>query len=742
MSSKLTAQAARPSSPAETAFPGEDPHPETALEWWFVHGRYAGAAGERRFMISLFRHRTGPGSSREDQAFSLLLSLLDPATGVQAAVSRVGPGLPAMLRRNREKLRQLKVDPELLDAWLEELRAPGTTGGVERRDGEAELAAGPLRLEWDDVALRRSPDGFALEFDEPGGGPPVRLELRAKAAPFMITAARRVEGDDDGMNYRTWPRLDLRGRRGDEPVSGEAWLDHQWGEYGWLAGPDRTRELRGWDWFGFSLEDGSDWILGRHFRLADGRTLSRNLTVRDPRGGITDYQDFEAAPGRWWESPRTLARYPVAWHLRVPELEADITFKPLADDQELRVFGLVRAVWEGAGEVTGTIAGQTVRRLARAEFTGYATIRGLSAQLEALAARVDRQLESFLPRAIDRAELEGYLGPPTWKYEPRAYTEMLSGPVWDLVSRGGKRWRPILALLLLEAMGGDRQRYETLVCATGELPHTGSLIVDDIEDQARLRRGDQAIHQRYGTDVAINAGSTLYFLPSLLLMNHPHVTPAQRLEIHEATLRQQIRAHFGQGLDLYWSRHMDETNLAAWLADSPLDKIRQMYELKTSAPVEVLALAAAILSGTDPETRRECVAFARAIGVAFQILDDVLCFAPSEESGKAAGADLAEGKFTYVLCRALQLLPAPERERLTRILCTPELRADPAAVAEGGRIIRESKVLPACRREAAAQVEPVWERLRRRLKPSEAKTLLEWLYRRLAGRDGLRPPAT
>ncbi len=75
---------------------------------------------------------------------------------------------------------------------------------------------------------------------------------------------------------------------------------------------------------------------------------------------------------------------------------------------------------------------------------------------------------------------------------------------------------------------GDRlSPYEQLLCVLTECIHNGALIIDDIEDDSLLRRGDTTIHLRYGVDVAINAGNTLYFLPPALVQEHPQLTDEQ-----------------------------------------------------------------------------------------------------------------------------------------------------------------------------------------------------------------------
>ena len=77
---------------------------------------------------------------------------------------------------------------------------------------------------------------------------------------------------------------------------------------------------------------------------------------------------------------------------------------------------------------------------------------------------------------------------------------------------------------MLEALGTPSADYQMLLAMMTELAHTGTLVIDDIEDRAQVRRGAEAIHLRYGIEVAINATNTVYFLPLLVLSNYPHLS--------------------------------------------------------------------------------------------------------------------------------------------------------------------------------------------------------------------------
>ena len=261
-------------------------------------------------------------------------------------------------------------------------------------------------------------------------------------------------------------------------------------------------------------------------------------------------------------------------------------------------------------------------------------------------------------------------------------------------------------------------------------PH-GGIIIDDIEDQSELRRGQPCLHLRYGVDVALNAGNLLYFLPALLLLEHPDLMPEKRLDLHAIRERTMITAHAGQNVDIYWSRQISCERLAQWLRDDLEDRILQMYAMKTGAGVMGLAESAAVIADANSETTAACIEFARDFAVAFQIVDDIHNFSGSPRWTKVSGEDLASGKLTYVIATALRMLGAERNARLRKILCCKQSRSDPANVREGTELIRESGALEVCRKKARSLSQQGWCEFDQHVRSSEAKIMLHAMSRKL-----------
>lgn len=344
--------------------------------------------------------------------------------------------------------------------------------------------------------------------------------------------------------------------------------------------------------------------------------------------------------------------------------------------------------------------------------------------LDQLVTRIDRHIELFLPRVLDERHVEHYIGPPRGRHAPQAHTAMMARPIWDLISRKGKRWRPGFCGLLLEALGTSSVGYEDLLFVLPELLHTAALIVDDIEDASPIRRGDESIHLRYGIDVALNAANTVYFLPFRIVAEQPRLDASRRLRIYEVLHRVFLRSHFGQSMDIHHGRSISRETLEEWLQGPLADTLLQTHALKTGAFSEGLAEMAAILAAADEGTYRACASFGLEFGVAFQIMDDVRNFSDAPGWTKVPGEDLVAGKVTYVIVRALERLPGRERGRLADILCSKALRGDPHAIDEGIRLVRKSGALAACHDEAQAVFDRAWTKLAALLPASDAKRLL------------------
>lgn len=360
-------------------------------------------------------------------------------------------------------------------------------------------------------------------------------------------------------------------------------------------------------------------------------------------------------------------------------------------------------------------------------------MKGLPPNFRSYLADVDARLASFFPRRLKSSDLARYLGTGWSGGSPAAQTRMISRPVWELISRRGKRWRPVFGRLLLESLGAPWDPFGTLMTAVSELNHTGSLIIDDIEDGSLQRRGGPAVHLRHGIGPAINAANTIYFLPYLLIRENRRLKAEQKLELYRIMVEQMSRSHFGQALDLYWTERLRSSRALRLPSGFGAAAIVGIYELKTASGLAGLAEYAAVIARAPSNQRKACVEFARCFGTAFQIADDVLDLAGGEGWRKRSGEDLAEGKITYAVYRALRSLAPPRRRRLLEILKTPALRGSQRFREEALGLVRSSGALEACREEARGLAGQGWRRFCRHLPDSPPRRELRRLCDALLG---------
>ncbi|AEF86106.1 polyprenyl synthetase family protein [Treponema primitia ZAS-2] len=216
----------------------------------------------------------------------------------------------------------------------------------------------------------------------------------------------------------------------------------------------------------------------------------------------------------------------------------------------------------------------------------------------------------------------------------------LTLPGWDLLSRGGKRWRPLLTTLVCKSLGGGDAAL--VLTPLVEFPHNASLIHDDIEDNSDERRGKPAAHILYGTDTAINGGCFLYFLP-LSCIDSWDAPMELKNRVYRLWGEYMRRLHLGQAMDISW--HRDFASLPG------LEEYELMCRLKTGCLAGLAAVLGVYGAAAGKGIRVEEIEpwsarlgdAAEKLGVGFQILDDVKNLSTGNP-GKKRGDDIVEGK--------------------------------------------------------------------------------------------------
>lgn len=220
------------------------------------------------------------------------------------------------------------------------------------------------------------------------------------------------------------------------------------------------------------------------------------------------------------------------------------------------------------------------------------------------------------------------------------FLSQINAPALDLIARGGKRWRPLLMMLFYQLYKSDDDilAFTPLV----ELPHNGTLIIDDIEDSSDFRRGKPAVHLIYGTDLSINTGNFLYFLPHICI-DSSSFKDEIKLAAYQYYNDSMTHLHIGQGLDILWHRDKD------YIPSE--DEYMTMCSFKTGALSQLSGRLGVRAGGGSEETALAMGKACQQMGVGFQILDDVTNLTTGNP-GKKRGDDIVEGKksLPVILC--------------------------------------------------------------------------------------------
>ena len=246
-----------------------------------------------------------------------------------------------------------------------------------------------------------------------------------------------------------------------------------------------------------------------------------------------------------------------------------------------------------------------------------------------------------------------------------------------LVEAGGKRLRPLLALLA--AQFGDPKRPEIIEAAVVcELTHLATLYHDDVMDEAPLRRGVESANARWNNTVAILTGDYLFAKASDLLADLGPEAVRLQARTFERLVIGQITETQGSSVGL-----------------SMLDHYLNVVADKTGSLIATSARFGALLSGATPDIVESLTRFGEKIGVVFQLADDVIDIASeSNESGKTPGTDLREGVPTLVTLFVLES-DDPADQELKAILSAPI--TDEAIVADTLKRLRTHAAMAASR---------------------------------------------
>lgn len=282
------------------------------------------------------------------------------------------------------------------------------------------------------------------------------------------------------------------------------------------------------------------------------------------------------------------------------------------------------------------------------------------------------ELDKLAPRLRGGPRLAEVNGEGLGALDPIAGTEALA---YDFLAKGGKHSRPFITLAVHDALTGGRATEgaggEAHVASLSdavrraalsiETFHKASLVHDDIEDDDQYRYGDETIHRKYGIPTAINVGDYLIGLGYRLVSRESQALgPETTADILDCLADAHMKLSEGQGAELLWRDSRDKRL-------KPIDALK-IYALKTSPAFEAALFTGVRLAQPIGDFAEPLKQFARNLGVAFQILNDLDDWRGDDHNKLRAGLDTLGGRPTILWALALEALSAAQQEELLQLV--------------------------------------------------------------------------
>ncbi len=727
------------------------PHAAADTEWWYVNSHVESADGRSYGVFAAFFRiiaSVDEATKQVTYAHSMTWAITDLATGRYIGESRVDENSPKLGLERMDNGRGSK--DERLNRAMREILERGQVPTPDRVfDGTVSVATDRLCVSYGQNGKfeKLADNSYRVAIGSHEGTALIDLRF----APGKHACRHGDDGVVRGnageqMFYYFIPRCSVSGivlLDGEQiEVAGQGWYDHEFGGYvpdenaakQTHNSPKETGEgagIRdlGWNWTAVQLDDGTDLTAYEiiDVKAADGRgeTVGKWMVLIDQDSRQRSVTDMTFAPTKTWTSMRTFHTYPVEWKLSAPSIGLDLRIAAMMNDQELITVISKPAFWEGRCTVTGTLGGRSVTGQAYIERSGFENIDTLDDFFAAVGKEVRRSTAGVLPleptyeemrELIASEELEHYMD----GVDNPSMAATLIAPIREMVDRGGKSWRSYAALACCDVVGGDSRKY-TQWLAMPELMHVGSLIIDDVQDQSTVRRGGPCCHVTHGEPVAINAGTAAYFLTQNLL-HSDEITEKNQLRIYDLYFAAMRAGHAGQAIDLggmapLMPKAVETGDFARLEA-----RILACHRLKTAAPAGCLARMGAVVGGGTNEQIAAVGEFFEAVGLAFQIMDDVLNLRGFKGDLKQRGEDISNGTVTLPIAVAMGKLDKKDREWLWATL--QKKPTDAATVSAAVEMVTSCGAIQACADKARALVESGWAKAEPLLEPSLSRVML------------------
>jgi geranylgeranyl diphosphate synthase type I len=246
---------------------------------------------------------------------------------------------------------------------------------------------------------------------------------------------------------------------------------------------------------------------------------------------------------------------------------------------------------------------------------------------------------------------------PLMKYLDVGEYEKIRKAMWHYPEAGGKRLRPVMAVTVADAVGGQGKRAMPFGCSL-EIIHNFTLVHDDIMDQDETRRGRPTVHTLYDIPTAIIAGDAL-FAVAYATVGKTDVESDRLKRLYKIVSETVYLVAEGQQMDIDFEKRMDVT----------VDEYMTMVEKKTAVLFGCAAEGGAIIAKGTEKQISDMKRYAMLLGIGFQIWDDVLGLTADEKVlGKPVGSDIRNGKRTLIAVHAFETLGESGKRKNAQVL--------------------------------------------------------------------------
>lgn len=300
-------------------------------------------------------------------------------------------------------------------------------------------------------------------------------------------------------------------------------------------------------------------------------------------------------------------------------------------------------------------------------------------------------------------------------------SERLIDPVRYVLSLGGKRVRPILALMACNLFS-DKIDYAVIPVTGIEIFHNFTLVHDDIMDQAQVRRGFPSVHVKWNLNQAVLSGDVMAFIANECFLQSP-------VDILQKVMKTFNRA----AIDVCTGQQLDMDFEKAGIVSQ--EEYLRMIGLKTAALIAASTKIGAFFGGADDKNARLLEEFGRNMGLAFQIQDDILdVFGDVKVFGKTPGGDIIAGKKTFLYVKAYETGSLDQRKMLQDLYLSNALEPGEKVKMVTG-MFNQLDIKFIAERTAASYLDKALESLEKVSVARERKEELILLTGSLSGRD-------